>query len=246
MKKILIIGATSGLGRGIAETYIRRGGEVGVMGRRQALLDQLVAMGEGGVKAAVCDVTAEDAPARVAALVREMGGVDCLVLSAGVGRQNPALDYALERPTLLTNVVGWTAIIDWAYNYFLAQGHGHLVAISSIASLRGLAPAPAYSATKAFQAHYLEALRQRAKASRLPLYITDIRPGFVDTPLLNDPKQFFWVLKADKAVRAIVRAIDRRKGVATITRRWALLAPFMKAAPEWLLVKVLGGSRSTK
>lgn len=243
MKKILIIGATSGLGRGIAETYIRRGGEVGVMGRRQELLDQLVAMGEGRVRAAACDVTAEDAPARVAALVREMGGVDCLVLSAGVGRQNPALDYALERPTLLTNVVGWTAIIDWAYNYFLAQGHGHLVAISSIASLRGLAPAPAYSATKAFQAHYLEALRQRAKASGLPLYVSDIRPGFVDTPLLNDPSQFFWVLPADKAVRAIVRAIDRRKGVATITRRWALLAPWMKVAPEWLLVRVLGGGK---
>ena len=59
--------------------------------------------------------------------------------------------------------------------------------------------------------------------------------------MLNDPSQFFWVLPADKAVRAIVRAIDRRKGVATITRRWALLAPWMKLAPEWLLVRVLGG-----
>ena len=73
-----------------------------------------------------------------------------------------------------------------------------------------------------------------------------ILPSDYDNPLLNDSKQFFWVLNVDKAVRAIVRAIDRRKGVATITRRWALLAPFMKAAPEWLLVKVLGGSRSTK
>lgn len=140
MKKILIIGATSGLGRGIAETYIRRGCDVGVMGRRQALLDELVAMGEGRVKAAVCDVTADDAVARVEALVREMGGVDCLVLSSGVGRQNPALDYALERPTLLTNVAGWTAIVDWAYRYFQQQGHGHLAAISSIAARSGARP----------------------------------------------------------------------------------------------------------
>ena len=68
-----------------------------------------------------------------------------------------------------------------------------------------------------------------------PIYVSDIRPGFVDTPLLANPKQFFWVLPPEKAVRAIVRAIDRRRGVATITCRWALIAPIMRLLPTRLL-----------
>lgn len=240
MPGILIVGATSGLGRGVAEIYIRRGWTVGVTGRRRQLLDELVGMGEGRVHAAVCDVTGPDAVGRLAALADAMGGMDLLLLSAGVGRQNPTLDYALELPTLETNVVGWTAIVDWAFGYFQRRGSGHLAAISSIAALRGLAPAPAYSASKAFQAHYLEALRQRAMADGRPIYVTDIRPGFVDTPLLADPKQFFWVLTVEKAVRAIVRAMDKRRGVAVITRRWAMLAPLMRLVPVRLLARVLG------
>lgn len=240
MKKIMIIGATSGLGRGIAETYIRRGCTVAVMGRRVHLLDDLVRRGEGRVMAAPCDVAAGDVTERVAALADRMGGMDLLVLSAGVGRQNPTLDYSIERTMLDTNVVGWTAVVDWAYRYFEHQGYGHLAAISSIAALRGLAPAPAYSATKAFQAHYLEALRERAIAQGGHICVTDIRPGFVDTPLLADPTQFFWVLPVDKAVRAIVRAIDRKRGVTTVTRRWAMLAPLMRMAPVCLLARLMG------
>lgn len=245
MRRVIIVGATSGLGRGIAETYMRRGWTVGVAGRRENLLREVVAQaGTAPALYAVCDVTdpATAVPA-LQDLAGRMGGMELLVLSAGVGRQNPELDYAVELPMLRTNVTGWTAIVDWAYCYFRERGGGQLAAISSIAALRGLAPAPAYSATKAFQAHYLEALRQRALASRLPLCVTDIRPGFVDTPLLADPQQFFWVLPPDRAVRAIVRAIDRRRGVAIVTRRWRWLAPLMRLAPTWLLARVLGGRR---
>lgn len=244
-RKVIIVGATSGLGRGIAETYISCGWTVGVAGRRENLLQEVVATaGAAPAYYAVCDVTDPvTAVPALQALVEQLGGMDLLVMSAGVGRQNPDLDYAVELPMLRTNVTGWTAIVDWAYRYFVERGGGQLAAISSIAALRGLAPAPAYSATKAFQAHYLEALRQRALASGLPLSVTDIRPGFVDTPLLADPRQFFWVLPPDKAVRAIVRAIDRRRGVAILTRRWRWLAPVMRVAPTWLLARILGGRR---
>ena len=239
MKKVIIVGATSGLGRGIAETYINRGWQVGIAGRRTALLQEL-AEGHPDVICETLDVT--DTTSCIAALKRlteNLGGLDLLVLSSGVGRQNATLDFTLELPAIETNVLGWTAIADWAFSFFSAQGHGHLAAISSIAALRGLAPAPAYSASKAYQGHYLEALRQRALASGRPLYVSDIRPGFVDTPLLANPKQFFWVLPPDKAVRAIVRAIDRRRATATITRRWAFIAPFMRIVPTRLLAKVL-------
>ena len=235
MKKVIIVGATSGLGRGIAETYIARGWQVGLAGRRTGLLNQ-IAMGHENVIFETLDVTDTALCIKALESLKErLGGLDLLVLSSGVGRQNAALDFDLELPTIETNVRGWTAIADWAYKLFAAQGYGHLAAISSIASVRGLAPAPAYSASKAYQAHYLEALRQRAMVCGRPIYVSDIRPGFVDTPLLANPKQFFWVLPPEKAVRAIIRAIDRRRGVATITRRWALIAPIMRLLPTRLL-----------
>ena len=235
MKKVIIVGATSGLGRGIADTYIARGWQVGLAGRRTGLLRQ-IAMGHENVIYETLDVTDTALCIKALESLKErLGGLDLRVLSSGVGRQNAALDFDLELPTIETNVRGWTAIADWTYKLFAAQGHGHLAAISSIASVRGLAPAPAYSASKAYQAHYLEALRQRAMVSGRPIYVSDIRPGFVDTPLLANPKQFFWVLPPEKAVQAIVRAIDRRRGVATITCRWALIAPIMRLLPTRLL-----------
>ncbi len=238
--RILILGASSGLGRGIAETYIGRGHTVGIAGRRTDKLEELAA-GRDNVFCTACDVTdlATAVPA-LKALVERMGGMDLMVHCSGIGRQNPALDFAIELPTVDTNVRGWTAVVDWAFSYFTAQGHGHLAAISSFASLRGLAPAPAYAASKAYQAHYLEALRQRALASHKPLYVTDIRPGFVDTPLLSDPSQFFWVERPERAVRAIVRAIDRRRGVATVPWRWALLAKLMPLVPTRLMARIIG------
>lgn len=238
-KRILVVGATSGLGRGVAETYISRGCTVGIVGRRKPLLEE-VASGHPNVYTAVCDVTQPEACVeQLKTLVTQMGGMDLLFISSGVGSQNAVLSYAAERPMIETNVVGWTAIVDWAYTYFKEQGFGHLAAISSIAAIRGLAPAPAYSASKAFQSHYLEAIRQRVLHTGGRLCVTDIRPGFVDTPLLVNPKQYFWVLNPQKAVRSIMRALDRRKGVATITTRWAMLVPFMRILPNWLMALVL-------
>lgn len=246
VKRVIVVGATSGLGRGIAETYIDRGCQVGILGRRGNLLEE-VAAGRENVKTAICDVMCPtETIETLQGMVETLGGLDLLVLSSGVGNQNWDLDYALDRRMIDTNVQGWTAIVDWAYRLFEKQGHGHLTAISSIAGLRGLAPAPCYSGSKAYQIHYLEALRERAIASPYPIYITDIRPGFVDTAILANPKQFFWVLPVDKAVRAIVRAIDCKKGVATITTRWALLAPVMKILPTRIFAWAVGNRGGLK
>lgn len=238
--KIIVVGATSGLGRMLAERYIRDGHVVGIVGRRGDKLAE-VAKGHPEVHCLKADVTDVGRIAtHLAALAGEMGGLDLLVLCSGVGRMNPDLDYVLELPTVDTNVRGWTAVADWAFSYFMQQGHGHLAAISSVAGIRGLAPAPAYSASKAYQIHYLEALRQRARISRKRVCVTDVRPGFVRTPLLSHPEKLFWVDEPEKAVRAIYRVISARKKKAVITRRWAFLAPWMRIAPEWLVAKILG------
>lgn len=239
MKRILIVGATSGIGAALARLYIDAGHTVGITGRREELLRQT-----GGGKSNVLAVRHDVCDLRTSvpllqALVDRMGGMDLLVLCAGVGKMNPALDFGTDLTAIDTNVRGWTAIVDWAFGYFMRQGHGQLAAITSIASLRGLAPAPSYSASKAYQAHYLEALRQRAAGAGLPVCVTEIRPGFVRTPLLADAPEYFWIMPVEKAARQIARAIGRRRRRATVTRRWRLLVPVMRLAPEWLLAKIL-------
>ena len=238
--KIIVVGATSGLGRMLAECYIRDGHVVGIVGRRGDKLAE-VAEGHPEVYCLKADVTDVGRIAMLlAALASEMGGLDLLVLCSGVGRMNPDLDYGLELHTFDTNVRGWPAVADWAFSFLMRQGYGHLAAISSVAGIRGLAPAPAYSASKAYQIHYLEALRQRARIFRKKVCVTDVRPGFVRTPLLSHPEMLFWVDEPEKAVKAIYRAISARKKKAVITRRWAFLVPWMRIAPEWLVAKILG------
>lgn len=239
-KRIIIVGATSGLGRGLAERYISEGYDVGIVARRREILEEM-ADGNMHVWTQEADVTDLDTvTVNLEKLRCEMGGMDCLVLCSGVGRMNPDLDFSLELPTVDTNVRGWTVVADWAFSVFMKQGYGQLAAISSVAGLRGLAPAPAYAASKAYQIHYLESLRQRVRIEgNKRVVVTDIRPGFVRTPLLGHPEKLFWVDEPDKAVAAIYRVIESGKEKAVITRRWALFAPLMKIAPEWLVAIIL-------
>ena len=239
MKRIVIVGATSGIGACLAQLYIARGYTVGITGRREELLRQT---GGGhrnvlAVRHDVCDL--RTSVPNLQALVERMGGMDVFILCAGVGKMNPEFDFTEDLATIDTNVRGWTAITNWAFNYFRQQGHGQLAAITSIAALRGLAPAPSYAASKAYQAHYLEALRPRAWSEGLDIAVTEIRPGFVRTPLLSGNPKFFWIMPVEKAARQIAKAIDRRCACATVTRRWKLIVPAMCLAPARLLAKIL-------
>ena len=117
------------------------------------------------------------------------------------------------------------------------QGHGHLVGISSIASLRGNRYCPSYSASKAFQANYLEALRCIAKNEKLNLKITDVQPGLVDTPMAKG-EGLFWGAPVKKASNQIYSAILKQKKKVYITKRWRFIAWIMKIAPSWVLEKM--------
>lgn len=153
--------------------------------------------------------------------------MDLCVVSAGAGELNPGLDYALEEPAIRTNVVGWTAAVDWAYRLFERQGGGHLVVITSVGGLRGGGGAPAYNASKAYQMNYAEGLRQKAAKSRLPIFVTDIRPGFTATEMAKG-EGLFWVMHVDKVADQLLRAVRRRRPVAVVH---APLADRRMAAP---------------
>ena len=139
MKRILIVGATSGIGEGLARLYAERGEvKIGVMGRRSGRLKDLCASRPDVFEAEVCDVTDTEAlPVALERLASRLGGVDILVLSSGTGDLNPELDYAVERCTLDTNVTGWTCVADWAIRYFENRGQGHLATVTSVGGLRG-------------------------------------------------------------------------------------------------------------
>jgi short-subunit dehydrogenase len=170
---------------------------------------------------------------QLASLCDRLGALDLLVISSGTGELNEALDFGIEKRTLDTNVLGFTCIADWTFNAFAAQGSGHLVAITSIAGIRGSRLAPSYNATKAFQINYLEGLRQKAKHINQPIFVTDLRPGFVDTAMAKGDG-LFWVAPVDKAVNQMYDAIAAKKEVAYITKRWRLIGLLLSLLPRFM------------
>ncbi len=237
-KKILIIGATSGIGAALAAAYARTGWTVGATGRRLEQLEVLKAAFPERIFIRRHDVTAPDNIAILETLVAEMNGVHVIVYSSGIGIYNKNLDWEHERDTIAVNVTGFTEIATWAYRYFRQKGAGHFVGISSVAAERGNGKAPAYNASKAFMSNFMEGLRQKAFHSKKDIFITDIRPGFVDTPMTRQNKGMIWVAHVDVAARQIMAAIARKKRVAYVTRRWALAAWVIRLAPRWLYEKL--------
>jgi short-subunit dehydrogenase len=234
MKKAIVIGATSGIGREIAILLAKDNYKVGVTGRRVELLNEFAKENPDRFYPREIDINnTSNSIETLNQLATEMGGVDLLILSSGTGDINEELDFQIEKRTIETNVLGFTAITNWAFNLFKKQGYGHLAGITSVAGLRGNRSAPAYNATKAYQINYLEGIRQKAKNLHLPIHITDIRPGFVDTQMAKGDG-LFWVASPQKAAKQILWAIRKNKRVAYVTRRWALIAILLKILPRFI------------
>jgi short-subunit dehydrogenase len=236
-KKIIIIGATSGIGKELARIYLEQGNTLGLTGRRLNLLQELKTANPNLTHIANFDVRGEENIAQLQTLIKQMGGLDLLIYNSGYGDVSKTLDWELDKATYETNVKGFVEIMNFAFNYFVKQGQGQLATTSSIASIRGNSWAPAYSASKAFQSVYMEGLHMKAKKMKVNIFVTDIQPGFVDTKMAKGNGQF-WVAPAAKAAEQIVRAIEKKKWRAYITRRWWLVAQLMKWAPGWLYHRI--------
>ena len=238
MKKAIIIGATSGIGKAVAEILLQEGYLVGVTGRREDLFPAMQQQFSGRIFCKKMDVQELLTLASICnELVNQMGGMDLLVISAGIGEGNKQLDFEIENDVIKTNIQGFTCIADWGTSFFKKQGYGHLVNISSIAGIRGNGLAPSYNATKAFQINYLEGLRLNTIKSGYDITITDVRPGFVDTAMAKG-NGLFWVAPVKKAAEQIVEAIKRKKGVVYITKRWGLIGYVLKIIPFSILRRV--------
>ena len=228
-KRAIVIGASSGIGREVALLLMKEGWTVGVAARRVDRLEELHAAAVEQI-----DVTQGEATERLQALIRRLGGMDLFFYASGIGKQNRELQADIELATLETNGLGFTRMIGEAYRYFAERGKGHIAAITSIAGTKGLGPAPSYSATKAMQNVYLQALEQQANTRGLKIRFTDIRPGFVDTALLNGDFHYPMMLQPEHVAKEILSAINRQQHIRVIDWKYRLLTAFWRRIPRCL------------
>ena len=234
MKRIVIVGATSGIGLETARLCIREGWRVGVAGRRLEALEALRAEAPAQVEIEPLDITREDAPERLKQLIERLGGMDIYLHSSGIGSQNARLRPDIEIETLRTNGEGFVRMVVAAFGYFRSRGGGHIAVISSIAGTRGLGAAPAYSATKRMQNTYIDALTQLARIEGCGIRFTDIRPGFVATPLLAGDGCYPMLMSTEKVARRIMQVLRKPRRRVVIDRRYAWLVFGWKLIPQWL------------
>ena len=232
MKNAIIIGASSGIGEALVDFLVNDGYVVGITARREELLVAIQKRFPDRVFYKVMDVQQTDKIEQICEdLSQIIGGLDLMIISAGIGHLNKNLDFEISHDVVKTNVVGFTCVANWSMNYFQKQGYGHLANISSIAGLLGNGIAPSYNATKAYQINYFNGLRKKVKKLKLRIALTDIRPGFVDTTILKG-NGLFWIAPVDKAAKQIYAAIRKKKKRVYVTKRWALIALIIRLKPS--------------
>ena len=224
MKRAVIIGASSGIGRAMAQMLIQDGWYLGIAGRRTELLDDLCRMAPERVIAMQIDVTANDCEERL--------------------NKNPSLDREKEQATFMTNAVGFAQMTGAAFRYFAAHTGGHIAIVSSIAGTKGIGVAASYSATKAMQNTYLQALEQLATGKKLNITFTDIRPGFVDTGLLDEEGKrngaYPMLMPVGKVARIAVDSIYKKKRIVVIDIKWRIVTLIWRLIPSllWRRIKL--------
>ncbi|MCU0848735.1 MAG: SDR family NAD(P)-dependent oxidoreductase [Spirochaetes bacterium] len=238
MKKAIIIGASSGIGMELAKILSKENYIVGLAARRVNLLKKLQQELPNLSFVKYIDISKlDEIEKNINELIIELEGIDLLIISSGIGHLNEELDWQKEKETIDVNVLGFTKTLNIAVKYFLKKGKGHIVGISSIGALRGDPVAPAYDASKAFISNYMEGIRSKIKKAKLQIYITDIKPGFVDTDMAKG-EGLFWVMPPTIAARQIFSVIKKKRDKAYITKRWAIIAIFLKYMPDWMFYKL--------
>ena len=230
MKRIIIVGASSGIGKEMAVYYAQAGHLIAIAGRREKLLTELKKLYPQHISTFCLDVTTGNNQTCLQQMIAALGGMDLFIYNAGIGLPSKDFDETSELITTKTNVNGFVEMSAAAFGYFLQQGFGQIALTSSVAAIRGNSWAPAYSASKAFMSNYAEGLNMKAWRLQKKIFVTDIKPGFIKTKMAKGHGQF-WVASTQKAARQIMKAIEKKRRVAHITKRWWLIAQVLKILP---------------
>lgn len=237
----IIIGATSGIGRGMAARLAASGWTVGATGRRMERLQELKDKCGDNVHIAQMDVRSDDAAAVLDALLEKTGAPDLFMYVSGIGFQNPDLDEKMELDMVRTNCEGMVRLVDHFVNYVRAshdvygpEKKARVAVVSSVAGTAGIGVAPAYSATKKMQSTYISALCQLSRMEKIPVEFTDIKPGFVATEILNPEKKYPMIIPCSKAVDYILKGLKRGKRIIIFDWKFKLLVAFWRLIPRFI------------
>lgn len=236
MKKVIIIGATSGIGYELVKQLKQKGYQVGGCGRREDMLLKMENELSPDFIGQKLDIREKQGlESSLNQLIDKLGGMDILIISSGISESNPNLEWSLEENVLRTNILGFAAVAGFAVHYFLNQQHGQLVGITSLTKYFPNQTSPAYNASKIFESNYLDSMRYRMHGKNL--HVTEICPGFIDTPIVKK-RNITLIAPVNKAARQIIKAIESKKKKVIITKRWKLLRWLIPITPNWIFRRI--------
>lgn len=234
-KRALVVGASSGIGAELLRALVVDGYHAAALARREATLQELCSeinarasrsqQGAGQAYPYVHNATnTEEVPGLFQQIVHDLGGLDLIIYNAGVMPPVDLHEYNFEKDASMiqVNLLGGIAWLNQAASRFERTGQGHIVGISSVAGDRGRILSPVYNTSKAAFTTYLESLRNRL--TRHGVTVTTIKPGQVETAMLEHVKKRLWVITPEDAAADILKAIKNKKQIVYVPRRWG---PFM-------------------
>ncbi len=237
MTKILIIGASSGIGLSLAKYYLARGSSVAATARSTDAFEKLLKRYPENFQFRAADISDQANNEKACRdMIEQMGGLDVAVISAGVSLQNLSLTIDKEQLTVDINVRGFVYAAIWLAHFFEEQGYGHLAATSSMAQFYGSPQRPSYNASKAFISTFAEGLAIKYHGSGI--FISDIRPGLIDTPMTVGLGYDKLKISSEQAALIIAKGLARRKRKIIIGKGWMFLARLSALLPLRLFRKI--------
>lgn len=240
-KNVVITGASSGIGAALAQAFASKGYNLGLAARRSDKLETLARELEDKyqVRVAIATLDVQDdstIAAALSGLAQSLGQIDMVVANAGISgvRRSGSGNIAIDKAIIQTNLIGAIATLDAATKIFLAQGHGHLVGMSSFSAFSPLPASAAYSASKAALTNYMNAMRLELINKKID--VTIIHPGFIKTDIAPQMEKYPFVIEADVAAQQMVRAIESKKvNVIIPNMPWKAAKGLMALMPDPLL-----------
>jgi short-subunit dehydrogenase len=244
VKRVVVVGATDGLGKALAAEYASQGSWVCLVGRGEAKLEAARAeiaarYPDATVAAVVCDLLERE---RISPAFRDaigaIGHCDLFLYNAGVMFHGDGVtaEPSKDRETMEVNAVAAVEMLGLAGNYFREARRGQIAAVSSIAGDRGRKGNPAYNASKAALTTYLEGLRNRLHP--FGVTVSTVKPGFIGTKLTAGKKGLFWVVPPEEAARIIADRLERRHEVFYVYRRWGLFGLVLRHVPRFVFKRI--------
>jgi short-subunit dehydrogenase len=241
--RVLIVGASSGIGKALAEEYLKAGAHVAMVARRRDRMEEIAKQASGNPQAKALiyehDVRnyagTEELFQRI---TNDLQGLDVIIYSSGVMFNTEEHEYSFEkdREVLEVNTVAAFAWLNEAAKRFERVKSGTIVGISSVAGERGRRGNPAYCTSKAAFTTYLESLRNRA--SRYGVKVITIKPGFIDTDMTRGKPGLIWLISAEEAAKRIINIIKSGKEDAFVPGKWRFVALVLKSIPSFIFRKL--------